>query len=673
MSTQYTAIARVGGTTAEGLTGFANSAKDARVSLDSLASISSAYGGDLAYAFGTVAGGVGQITKAAGAMDKGVKEELIARGIMLEEQLELTAAYSKITAMSGRREQMTTKQLADGTVKYINELDKLTRLTGMSRQEAEKFQQSQLAKVQVGVILGDLEEGQRNAINTFLGYIGKRAGPEFQAGLEQLMTGIVTEDAGRMLTWLGPELSDLMLAMRQPGAQVEQIANQLAKLIQDRAGQNSLMRKTEAGIGTALDAATGQLAVQARMFANAGTDYIDLKKEAEKGTQVTDKASQNLAGAHMEIAEMTAKLNESFLKTLPAASGVIKAASTTMHDAVVLFQESIDELLDKLGIAKSPEALAREAARETAAALGASGSGFLGMQPGNVSKNARASAMPSFAAPGIANPTSTLDPVTKKLGDIIAARESAPRPNQGFASSYDVPFDYGKHHMPPKPLTEMSINEALQFQREQIQATKGKLPNQPANVGTGALGKYQFNGGSLRDHAKALEAAGYDLNTTKFSPEIQDMMFKRHLGKDWENYLAGKQGPEKSLKFVAGQWEAFTNKPTRQAELLSALEPGFKTGGISTGPASGYSQLKATIAGPANQSPVAFDTLSRDLMQTTNKIETSLKLPELRELNQRMADQMGAMQQQISKLAEVVDILRQNNATSEKILQAARN
>jgi hypothetical protein len=344
-----------------------------------------------------------------------------------------------------------------------------------------------------------------------------------------------------------------------------------------------------------------------------------------------------------------------------------------MHDAVVLFQESIDELLDKLGIAKSPEALAREAARETAAALGASGSGFLGMQPGNVSKNARASAMPSFAAPGIANPTSTLDPVTKKLGDIIAARESAPRPNQGFASSYDVPFGYGKHLMPPKPLTEMSINEALQFQREQIQATKGKLPNQPANVGTGALGKYQFNGGSLRDHAKALEAAGYDLNTTKFSPEIQDMMFKRHLGKDWENYLAGKQGPEKSLKFVAGQWEAFTNKPTRQAELLSALEPGFKTGGISTGPASGYSQLKATIAGPANQSPVAFDTLSRDLMQTTNKIETSLKLPELRELNQRMADQMGAMQQQISKLAEVVDILRQNNATSEKILQAARN
>lgn len=260
--------------------------------------------------------------------------------------------------------------------------------------------------------------------------------------------------------------------------------------------------------------------------------------------------------------------------------------------------------------------------------------------------------------------------------------------------------------MPPKPLTEMSINEALQFQREQIQATKGKLPNQPADVGTGALGKYQFNGGSLRDHAKALEAAGYDLNTTKFSPEIQDLMFKRHLGKDWENYLAGKQGPEKSLKFVANQWEAFTNKPTRQAELLSALEPGFKTGGISTGPNSGYTQLlhgteaivplpdgkripvdldfssiltnfentvKSTIAGPTNQSLVAFDTLSRDLMQTTNKIETSLKLPELRELNQRMADQMGAMQQQISKLAEVVDILRQNNATSEKILQAARN
>ena len=715
MSTQYTAIARVGGTTAEGLTGFANSAKDARVSLDSLASISSAYGGDLAYAFGTVAGGVSQITKAAGVMDKGVKEELIARGIMLEEQLELTAAYSKITAMSGRREQMTTKQLADGTVKYINELDKLTRLTGMSRQEAEKFQQSQLAKVQVGVILSDLEEGQRNAINTFLGYIGKRAGPEFQAGLEQLMTGIVTEDAGRMLSWLGPELSDLMLAMRQPGAQVEQIANQLAKLIQDRAGQNSLLRKTEAGIGTALDAATGQLAVQARMFANAGTDYIDLKKEAEKGTQVTDKASQNLAGAHMEIAELTASLNESFLKTLPTASGVIKAASTTMGEAVNTFKGAIDELLDKLGIENPavPAITQRLANAERARQNTATTSGDMPPgQSGTVWENLFNKVNPNNVAKMLADVGIT---DTKAQANILAQIEK----ESGFRPRSENLKYSGKR------LYELYGPEQT---RNKVRFNTLEEANQLAALGEEAIGNVIYGGrmGNAPDEGAKYRGRGLIQLTGKNNYERigrligEDLVGNPELANDPQvakkivaAYMleAQKSGTNLADISAVGKAMGYATADTASRAALAAeyekkLSKGFKTGGISTGPNSGYTQLlhgteaivplpdgkripvdldfssmltnfentvKSTIAGPTNQSLVAFDTLSRDLMQTTNKIETSLKLPELRELNQRMADQMGAMQQQITKLAEVVDILRQNNATSEKILQAARN
>lgn len=131
-------------------------------------------------------------------------------------------------------------------------------------------------------------------------------------------------------------------------------------------------------------------------------------------------------------------------------------------------------------------------------------------------------------------------------------------------SAYDMVFAEGRYGNTPKPVTEMTLGEVVQFGKDVlIPGTKGKIGKVDKDgnpLGTSAVGAYQFTQGTLNDLAP--KVLGENWQNTKFSPEVQEGLAKAlyeqsktgNLQARWEGVKNNKVG-------------AYTNVPWEQARL----------------------------------------------------------------------------------------------------------
>jgi hypothetical protein len=120
---------------------------------------------------------------------------------------------------------------------------------------------------------------------------------------------------------------------------------------------------------------------------------------------------------------------------------------------------------------------------------------------------------------------------------------------KNFASGYDLPFGYGRYLQPSKPISQMTFQELGDFQRRQVNATKGTFNN--TNEGTSAVGRYQFIGSTLENLKNRL---GYK-DTDVFSPEVQDRLFDALMEEQGLQELsAGLITPEKFQEKLSSQF-----------------------------------------------------------------------------------------------------------------------
>ena len=136
--------------------------------------------------------------------------------------------------------------------------------------------------------------------------------------------------------------------------------------------------------------------------------------------------------------------------------------------------------------------------------------------------------------------------------DAIAKAEGTYGPN-----GYNTSLGYGQFLPGGKEqnLTNKSLEEILQL--------GSYMRKQKDNPNSSALGRYQIVGTTLKDAASSL---GYDLKTTKFSPEVQDRMAM---------WILKKQG------FKA--WEGFKYNPQLLQTAQTALREGRTASTATTG------------------------------------------------------------------------------------------
>jgi len=164
------------------------------------------------------------------------------------------------------------------------------------------------------------------------------------------------------------------------------------------------------------------------------------------------------------------------------------------------------------------------------------------------------------------------------LRNLVAEAEGttdAKASQENFASGYDVPFAYGQYLQPSKPISQMTFKELDDFQKKQINATKGTFDN--TNRGTSAVGRYQFIGPTLENLKNRL---GYK-DTDVFSPEVQDRLFDALMEEQGlQKLLAGLITPEKFQEKLSSQFASIP-KPGTETGTYKGQNTGVTSDRVS--------------------------------------------------------------------------------------------
>jgi hypothetical protein len=164
------------------------------------------------------------------------------------------------------------------------------------------------------------------------------------------------------------------------------------------------------------------------------------------------------------------------------------------------------------------------------------------------------------------------------LRNLVAEAEGttdAKASQENFASGYDVPFAYGQYLQPSKPISQMTFKELDDFQKKQINATKGTFDN--TNRGTSAVGRYQFIGPTLENLKNRL---GYK-DTDVFSPEVQDRLFDALMEEQGLQKLsAGLITPEKFQEKLSSQFAGIP-KPGTETGTYKGQRTGVTSDRVS--------------------------------------------------------------------------------------------
>jgi len=146
------------------------------------------------------------------------------------------------------------------------------------------------------------------------------------------------------------------------------------------------------------------------------------------------------------------------------------------------------------------------------------------------------SRQPTFASTGIRSPYAvgagtganiaqpSMAPPATAPAQAVGIPVGGPRGAPGQGNTADVVYGFGEFGLPPKPISQSTIGEVQDFQRNTlIPKTRGQIGKGP-RIGTGAVGTYQFTYGTLQEIAP--KVLGPNWRNTTFTADVQEQLAK---------------------------------------------------------------------------------------------------------------------------------------------------
>lgn len=136
----------------------------------------------------------------------------------------------------------------------------------------------------------------------------------------------------------------------------------------------------------------------------------------------------------------------------------------------------------------------------------------------------------------------------KSILDLLGNAEGTDR-----GRGYNEVMGYGQFGNPSKNLTDMTISEVYSYQRDLV--NNGAMSS--------AVGRYQFVNSTLKQTVNAL---GYNPNTTKFTPAVQDALATHQLERrGFSKYLSGDISQTDFMTNLSKEWASLPNPATGQS------------------------------------------------------------------------------------------------------------
>jgi hypothetical protein len=171
----------------------------------------------LALMGGSATEGAKRFTEVSFQMRKnGFAQSLARLGFTMEEVAEHTAGYMEQLTMLGKSQSLSDAQMAEGAQAYLLELDKLTRVHGMSRKEAEAAMKTAANDKRLKALMATMGEKERIALQGVVTSLQK-ASPELADGVAELVAtnGVPISDFGKALARNNPQLLENAKLLRQ--------------------------------------------------------------------------------------------------------------------------------------------------------------------------------------------------------------------------------------------------------------------------------------------------------------------------------------------------------------------------------------------------------------------------------------------------------------------------
>jgi len=202
---------------------------------------------------------------------------------------------------------------------------------------------------------------------------------------------------------------------------------------------------------------------------------------------------------------------------------------------------------------------------------------------------------PTFASTGVRSPYAvgagtgqpSMAPPAAPPAQAVGIPVGGPRGAPGQGNTADVVYGFGEFGLPAKPLSQSTIGEVQDFQRNTlIPKTRGQIGKGP-RIGTGAVGTYQFTYETLNEYAP--KVLGPNWRNTPFTADVQEQLAKAlyndrksgDLKKTWAGLPSNRPG-----QYTNVPWEQVRGKII-QVESAGGGNRRTPTTGTGTGTSTG--------------------------------------------------------------------------------------
>ena len=209
--------ASVGANFGGSITDMINAASGAGLTFDQFSGIVSRTGSDLALLGGSTAEGAKRLARLGKEIkDSPLSDELARMGYTTEQINESMAKYSGIMAKTGSLQGMSNSQLVAQTGQYLQNLDAVSKLTGLNKKDLEDQRNQMMKDSQIRNTLRKMDATSQEELMAFL----QTLPAELQEGAKEVIaTGTATTEAGKAALQYLP---DSGRAFMQMNAQIRQ-------------------------------------------------------------------------------------------------------------------------------------------------------------------------------------------------------------------------------------------------------------------------------------------------------------------------------------------------------------------------------------------------------------------------------------------------------------------
>jgi hypothetical protein len=279
----------------------------------------------------------------AGQLTKGGDNSLRALGLSAEQIGESVGAFVTQQTRLGRAQNMSNRELADGTKRYAIELDALQKVTGMSREAIQKQQDAALSESRFRASIHGLNEQQQKdmlALQTVMNSFGAGLGQ----GTRDLVSGAANTDAaGKLMADTGGAARDIIHRLKE--GTIDQTQAQLE--MQAAISRNLKAGKAYSEFADGTASLLGDFAEKADIEAARMVDGKLVKNAQNAQINRTDKLTQQTIEAQKNMEGLNREMNQLGFTFLPAASTAVQSMTGSMEKFVKYVNKTIGAALDE--------------------------------------------------------------------------------------------------------------------------------------------------------------------------------------------------------------------------------------------------------------------------------------------------------------------------------------